>query len=158
MQVEIEGDNKKKMRGPITAERKAKKKVHSFSPLLLLQFSYDSKLTMLRDHSISWVMCHKMWTSTYKYMYFFLTQNLVQTDFCEKIAYRIKRARNERKQGIIRNRMLLTSKPTSVPCTFYLKGRCTLVCHTVSLSLLHIECSIVSWTWTVLSILNLCRS
>jgi hypothetical protein len=158
MQVEIEGDNKKKMRGPITAERKAKKKVHSFSLLLLLQFSYDSKLTMLRDHSISWVMCHKMWTSTYKYMYFFLTQNLVQIDFCEKIAYRIKRARNERKQGIVRNRMLLTSKPTSVPCTFYLKGRCTLVCHAVSLSLLHIECSIVSWTWTVLSILNLCRS
>jgi hypothetical protein len=126
MQVEIEGDNKKKMRGPITAERKAKKKVHSFSLLLLLQFSYDSKLTMVRDHSISWVMCHKMWTSTYKYMYFFLTQNLVQTDFCEKIAYRIKRARNERKQGIVRNRMLLTSKPTSVPCTFFLKGRCTL--------------------------------
>jgi len=146
MQVEIEGDNKKKMRGPITAERKAKKKVHSFSLVLLLQFSYDSKLTMLRDHSISWVMCLKMWTSTYKYMYFFLTQNLVQTDFCEKIAYRIKRARNERKQGIVRNRMLLTSKPTSVPCTFYLKGRCTLVCHAVSLSLLHIECSIVSWT------------
>jgi hypothetical protein len=77
MQVEIEGD-KKKMRGPITAERKAKKKVHSFSLLLLLQFSYDSKLTMLRDHSISWVMCRNMWTNTYKYMYFFLTLSFVR--------------------------------------------------------------------------------
>lgn len=64
---------------------------------------------------------------------------LSDSDFCEKIAYRIKRARNERKQGIVRNRMLLTSKPTSVPCTFYLKGRCTQVCHAVSLSLLHMS-------------------